>query len=61
MHMGMVIEIALMGVKHSMRTTAAPQMRIAAGKAIDRLPGGCEQQIIGKALLGPEQSPQLCR
>jgi hypothetical protein len=32
--------IALMGVEHSMRTTAASQMRIAAGKVVDRLPGG---------------------
>jgi hypothetical protein len=35
----MVIEIAGMGVEHSMGTAAAPQLRIAAGKAVDRLPG----------------------
>jgi hypothetical protein len=61
MHMGMVIEIAGMGVEYSMGTCAAAQMRIAAGKAVDRLPGGFKQQIIGRPLLGPEQSPQLRR
>ena len=61
MHMGMVFEIAGMGVEYSMGTCAAAQMRIAAGKAVDRLPGGFKQQIIGRPLLGPEQSPQLRR
>jgi hypothetical protein len=32
-------------------------LRVPAGKAIDRLPGGFEQEIIGNLLVGPEQSP----
>ena len=61
MHMRMVIEITLMGMQHSMGTGAASQLRIPAGKAVNRLPGGFQQQIIGNALVGPEHSPQLCR
>jgi hypothetical protein len=54
MHMGMVIEISGMGVEHGMGTSAALQLRVPAGKAIDRLPGGFEQEIIGNLLVGPE-------
>ena len=54
MYMGMVIEIASMGVEHGMGTSAALQLRVPAGKAIDRLPGGFEQEIIGNLLVGPE-------
>lgn len=61
MHMWMVIKIAGMGVEHGMGTSAALQLRVPAGKAIDRLPGGFEQEIIGNLLVGPEQSPQLSR
>ncbi len=40
MHMRMIIEVALMGMQNSMSAGAASQLRITAGKAVDRLPGG---------------------
>jgi hypothetical protein len=40
MDMRMIIEVSLMGMQHSMGAGAASQLRITAGKAVDRLPGG---------------------
>jgi hypothetical protein len=59
MHMRVVIEIAFMGMEDSMGTAAATQLWIATCKAIERLPGGFEQQIVGNPLMCPEELPQL--
>jgi hypothetical protein len=61
MHMGMVAEIPFMGVEYGMDTAAASHVGIAAAEAVDRLPGGLEEQVVCDPLMSPEQSPQLCR
>jgi hypothetical protein len=59
--MWMVIKIACMRMQDSMCSDAAPQLRIAAGKTIKRLPGCFEEEIIGDPLIPPKQTPQLYR
>jgi hypothetical protein len=59
MDMRMVIQPAAVGVQHRMGTASPFQPWISAGKGLDGLPGCLQQQIIGDALMLPEQLTQL--
>jgi len=57
--MGMEVQPAAVGMQYRVRSCDSFQFWISASKSVHRLPGGFEQQVVGNALLAPEQSPQL--
>ncbi len=59
--MGVEVQAAAVGMQRRMGTGDSLEPGISAGKGVHRLPGGFEQQVVGDALLSPEQSPQLGR
>ena len=59
MHVGMIVQLATMGVQRRMGTHSAIQPRIPPGERGDGLPRCVEQQIVCHWLMSPEQVAQF--
>ena len=59
MHMRVVVQPARVGVQHCHRASAALELPVVVAESVKRLPGAFQQQAMQRALVVPDQVPEL--